>query len=570
MKIPFKIENRKNNQDGFWLVLILGIAFSVFVYLYLIKPQGPFCWDEAHHSTFSFLIAKNLQEHNWQAFWHFTNTQIYWPFLHSWVSSPFLLIGGFSYASARFTNLVIGFFSILLIYQVGQKLSPRHGKRIGLIAVVLMGLSPMFLFYSSTAMIENLGLFLTLSLIWLQFTALEKERRRYYFISGLVLCLLFLTKYIYALFFGLSILCFYVSLLILSPRLIKSKNFWEKMGLFVLGFSLLWGLWMAIPPSASKFNVLIYRINDTGSWNPFGYTKLQNRVFYLRSLLYAYTFSLGIYLLYLGGIVFSFVSVKQNKTRLLLMVFLSSFIAMSMIVNNQDRFIYVSIPTLYLLTAVFINWLITVFTSRWKWLFWGLIGLIIIGDAPKLPSYIRQVGNAVMGACPFKTKNQFDYSTFFGLSSYPGFLRNPYPFFNPRAPQELALHNSEDIINFVWAHTDPRGPICIPFYIGTLSPHLWHWHSLVNKRPLTTVWNPDCYYFVSLEVASESPYYTSGNKHLIEGRTDDWSKFLSELEKRGLIQVSSRNNFSDIGLEVRIYVKKIPVENEIWKRLNFP
>jgi len=570
MKTETKFATGRTGWGSLWLVLILGTGFSLFVYFYLIKPQGPFCWDEAHHSTSSILIAKSLLEHDWKAFRHFTNIQIYWPFLHSWVSAIFLIVGGFSYSAARFTNLVIGFFSILLIYQTGRKLSSRNGSRIGLIAAILMSSSPMFLFYSSTAMIENLGLFLTLILIRSQFTALKKEKGRYYFISGLVLGLLFLTKYIYAVFFGVSLFFFYISLLLFSPQTIKPKKLWGRIGMMLIGFFLIWGIWMAVPPSAPKFDVLLYRIKDTGGWNPSDYSKLENRVFYLRSLLYAYTFSLGIYLLYLGGIIFSFICIKQTKVRLLLMVFLSSFITMSMIVNSQDRFIYVSTPALYLLTAVFINRLITGFTSHWKWLFWGLIGLIIMGDVPKLPAYIRQVGNAAMGACPFKIKNQFDYSTFFGLSSYPGFLRHPYPYFNPRAPRELAHHNSEDIINFIWKHTDPRGPICIPFYIGTLSPHLWHWHSLVNKRPLTTSWNPNCYYFVSLKVAPDSPYYTFGNKHLIEGRTDDWSKFLSELEQHNLIRISSRSNFPDIGMEIIIYAKTMPVVKSSWEKYHFP
>ena len=327
---------------------------------------------------------------------------------------------------------------------------------------------------------------------------------------------------------------------------------------------------MLVPPSAPKFNVLLYRIKDTGGWNPSGYTKLENRIFFLRSLLYAYTFSFGIYLLYLGGVIFSLIRLRQIKVRLLFLVFLFSFIAMSMIVNSQDRFIYISTPALYLLSAIFINWLIAEFNSRWKWPILALIGLLILGDTPKLPSYIRQVGNAAMGACPFKIKNRFDYSTFFGLSSYPRFLRFPYRYFNPLAPQTLAHHTTGDILDFVWSHTTPRAPICVPFYIGTLSPHLWQWHSIIKNRPLTTSWNPNCYYFISLKVAPDSPYYTFGNKHLIEGRTRDWNKFLSELKQRGLIHLSSRRTFPDIGLEVEIYTKKFPISEESWQRLHFP
>ena len=74
-------------------VLIIAIAASVFVYVYLVLPQAPFSWDESHHSTFSLLIAKSILQKNWKAFWHYTNSQVYWPFLHSWISSIFLMLG---------------------------------------------------------------------------------------------------------------------------------------------------------------------------------------------------------------------------------------------------------------------------------------------------------------------------------------------------------------------------------------------------------------------------------------------------------------------------------------------
>lgn len=570
MKLKAKFASGKKGWGNFWLVLVLAIVFSIFAYFYLIKPQGPFCWDEAHHSTFSLLIAKSLLQRNWPAFWHYTNVQIYWPFLHSWISSIFLMIFGFSYRAARFTNVIIGFIAILLIYKAGLKLSSHHKPWVGLLAAVLMVLSPMFLFFCSMAMIENLGLLISLLLILFQFTALEKGEMRYYFISGLLLALLYLTKYIYALFFGLALFCFWLSLLFPADREIKKMTVLKGIGWVAAGFLLIWGIWMVIPPSGSKFSVLLYRIKDTGVWNPYEFTKLDNRFFFLRALLYAYTFSIGIYLLYLGSLVYGFIKFKNVKIRFLLFLFLADFIPMSWIVNSQIRFIYTVIPALFLLTASFVVWIWSVLSPRKRWVALAIISVLILGDAPKLPSYIRQVGNLCMGACPFKIKSKFDYSTFFGLASYPEFLRFPKKFFNQKARDILPRHDTGDILDFVWGNTNPRASICAPFYIGTLSNHLWHWHSIIKNRQIATVWRPDYYYFVSVQVDDSSPYHVLGNKHLIEGRTAEWDKFLSNLESQGLMKLAGGKYFPDIGLKVKIYLKSEPLNNPVWRQLKFP
>jgi len=552
------------------VVILVASGFCFFVYFYLVKPQGPFCWDEAHHSTFSLLIAKSIIEKNWSAFAHFTNTQIYWPFLHSWISSVFLIIGGFSYVSARFANIVIGFASILLVYEIGRKLPDKKGTWVGLFAAALMTLSPMFLFYSGTAMIENLGLLLTLVIIRLQFGAWESNKSLLHFMSGVVLGLLYLTKYIYAVFFGTALLFFWTSLLLFPIEGFKRRPLLKIIGALTLGFVIPFVVWIAIPPSASKLDVLWYRIGDTGNWNPLGFTRLDNTLFYLRSLLYAYGFSVGIFILYLGGLIYGFVRFRGIKVRFLLLLFLSAFIPMSMIVNSQERFIYTVTPALYLLTASFIVWFWAVKPQKWKWIFFVIIGIAVLGDLHKMPMYTRELGNALMGARPFKTKSEFNYSTLFGLTSYPECLRCPRNYFNPDAKSVFPHHDTEDVLNFVWKNTHPGSSICAPFYLGTLSPHLWMWHSIIKARPIVTKWCPDCRYFVSLKVDDDSPHYTLMNRHMIEERTHQWYKFLSTLQNRSWVTLVEERYFPDMGVTARIYVKTISPADPGWGKLRFP
>ena len=559
------------NRLTLYIILALALATSIFVYLYLLLPQAPFSWDEAHHATYSILITKSILQKNWQAFWHYTNQQIYWPFLHSWISSVFLLVGGFSYSAARFTNLVLGFFSIIIVYQAGKKLGKEETPGTGLLAALLMVLSPMFLFFSSTAMIENLGLFFVLLLIWLQLSPGGKREKQKYCIAGVLLALLYLTKYIFAIFFGVALFCYWISLIIIPVPEIKRKNIVENLIWMAIGFLVIWGLWFFLPPSAiaSKYGVLLYRVQDTGGFNPHHFTKVENWLFYIRALLYVYTFSIGIYLLYLCGVIFGVIKFKNPKIRFLVFVFLANFIPMSMISNSQERFIYIVTPALFLLTATFI-------VESWKRLkhaklvITALLGVLILGDIAKLPSYIREVGNAVIGTCAFKIHNKFNYDTLFGLWSYPEFLRFPRDHFNLTAPAVIPEHNTEDIVNFILTNTDPRAPVCVSFSIGSLSPHLWHWHSISKNRPIFTQWRPDSYYFASLEVDDDSPYFLLWNSYLITGRTRDWDAFLSDLREKGLIEVINQKQFPDMGLGVKIYRKSMPVNNELWQKLNFP
>ncbi len=559
----------KNRWISFGVIL-LALAVAGFVYFYLVLPQAPFSWDEAHHSIFSLMIARSVLQGDWQSFWHYTGIQIYWPFLHSWLSSIFLIVGGFSYSSARFTNVLTGFFSIILIYRTGLRLREKNSQAVGIITALLLVLSPMFLFFSATAMIENLGLLLFLILIRLQLMILDKQRKLLLIVTGIVLSLLYLTKYIYGIFFGVGLICFWISLL-LFPQPGLGKKWVLRYFFWVLsGFLVIWGIWFFIPPAAipAKFGVLLFRIGDTGGWNPHEFTRLENMLFYLRALLYTYTFSNGIYVLYLAGICFGLANWKNPKIRLLVLLFFANFIPMSLISNSQERFIYVCTPALFLLSAVFC-------VELWKRLnnarlvFILVGGLVILGDMHKLPRYIREVGTASIHAYAFRIDNKFNYSTFFGLWSYPKFMRFTRKHFNHTAPRVESDINTENILNYILSNTEPNLPVCVPFYIGSLSPHLWHWHSIVHNRPIYTRWRPDSHYYVSLEVEDDSPYFLLWNSYMITGRNKKWIEFLSDLESQGAMRSIDSKYFPDLGIRVEIYTKNIPITDPLWRTTDF-
>ena len=549
--------------------LVLTVGYALFVYFYLIRPQGPFAWDEAHHSFFSLAIAKSILNGDWNGFLRWTNTQLYWPFLHSWGTAPFLLVCGFTYAAARCASLFFGMLSLLLLYRIASRLYPGKGPATGLLAVLLALLCPMFLYLSSAAMIEDLGLFLTLVLILLQFRTWESKRVSPDFFSGLVLGLLYLSKYIYAIFFGTALLFFWLSALLFREGMPGLRTLPGKIAFTALGFLIPFGLWMAVPPSAAKLNVVLYRLGDTPAFNPFHLEPLESRLFYLRALLYAYTFSPGIFLLYGCGIAYGLARWRQPRPRFLLLLFLAIFVSMSCIRNGQERFIFTSVPALFLLTAGFITWLWSAIRARWRWVFSAVLALLVLGDLHRMPAYIREVGSMSVHGYTFSTNRGIRPTTLFGLASYPGFLRYPRTFYNPDALVAPA-RDTGDLVGFVFENTDPRQPLCVPFYLGTLSPHLWRWHAVQENRLIFIEWHPASRSLVTLTVEKDSPYYTLGNKRMIDGRNADWSACVEGLEARGLVKPLQEKHFPDMGLSVKIYERACPPGDAAWRSLHFP
>lgn len=547
-------------------VLLLALAVLVFDYLYLIRGQSPFCWDEAHHSTYSLLIARSLAAGDLGAFWQHTHSQVYWPFLHSWAAAPFLLAGGYNFEAARFANAFFGSVSVWLLYLLARRAA---GKTAALIAVILLVLSPMYHVFSSTAMLENLGMTLTLSLLLLLFRSWERGGWGNPFTAGAVLAALYLTKDIYGVFFGAGLAVFYLTLLPWPEEGAARGRIFRGLPWLAAGFILVWGSWVIFPPSALKLGMFFnYRMGDTGSWNPFGYTPSENRLFFIRALYYAYGFSIATYLLYLGGIVFGFARFRDLRMRLLLLIFLVNFIPMSAIVNSQERFIYLGFAPLLVLVGAGTVWAWRRLGNAGRWAPVAVLALLAAGDLHKLPRIYKQLANASLSANLYRDEVRFDWSTLFGLAAAPRWLRYPKQYFNPDAPSRMP-DDTLAVVRYVQTATDPRWPLCAPAPLGTLSPHLWHWEYLLTGRPVATQWNPNCVYFLLVEVAETSPYNRLGNRHLVGG-TRTWAEFLRRLEAAGLVREAGSRDFPGTGLTGRIFVRNAPPEHPGWRSCGSP
>jgi len=454
-----KLNSNKEERNGYYclsLLFMLVIAQSVFIYLYLILPQGPFCSDEAHRSVFSLMVAKSLVSGNLSMLWQLSNQQIYWPFLHSWASSIFLIIGGFSYPAARTMSLAMNAGALIIIYLIARKVTMLTGGTVGLMAVTMFAISPIFIFFAATAMAESLGIFLSLLVLFSYLASWQKNSRIGFLLTGIILGLLYFTKYIYAFFLGFGFILFWISLLFDRERKEEHPNLWHTIWPIAASFGVIFGLWLAAGHSGNKIGILVYRFKSTGGWDFLELGVIDRIFFYPRALLYAYSFSPWLFPAYLVGLIWGFRHWKDLKIRLLLLIFLGNLIPMAISANLQERFIATSAAALFILTALSIVtfW----YHSRPRILrpiiFIWLV--LIMGDIYKMPEYIRIVGNSTLGVLNYNAPKKRPAASFFGLLPLPSFFHQPKNLLSPGKYDPVASRIIEDVYQYIWETDKPR------------------------------------------------------------------------------------------------------------------
>ena len=160
------------------------------------------------------------------------------------VSASISLLGRSEWA-VRLPAVLLGLASVLLLYYLGKLLA---GRETGIVAAVLLAVSPAHLWYSQEARFYSLAVFMTLLTTLLFAIALRSNKRRAWAGYGVSCVLALYSQYYLALVIGL-----HVGSLLLSTLLKRRKSDmrnWISMSL-VLGFTALaflpWLLWVTLP-----------------------------------------------------------------------------------------------------------------------------------------------------------------------------------------------------------------------------------------------------------------------------------------------------------------------------------
>ncbi|MFA5410679.1 MAG: glycosyltransferase family 39 protein [Candidatus Omnitrophota bacterium] len=412
----------------YWLILSLFILF-LGVRLYHLGYHD-FWYDEIRTIEF----AKNLWRNDRDA-------PLYYLLLRFWIK-----FFGTSEFIVRLPSAILNFLSVVLTFFLGRKL---FNLRVGLFAALLMGLSPFHLWYAQEARDYNLAILLGVLSAYLFYKADRKGSYGLWASFALVSIAGLYTHYFYA-------------LLILGQAFFILRR---KTG---LGFrriapflAIIFGFGLYLPRLLKKFS---FSQNEIWIAPP----TLKSIIISLENFILGYNGSRALYLCADTIAVILFItalkglSKKELKEPVLMCVFLFFLpLAAAFFFSRQffpvyvDRRLIIFTPYLYLLLALGI----TCLGRRIRWALLSLLFFIfcIAGynyfhDRLFMP-FEHHLGAFIKK--PFKPAVKFlednarseDALAFTDISAMPsikfygrGQLKNPYFFFDPRIPADIAWH----------------------------------------------------------------------------------------------------------------------------------
>jgi len=492
-----------------------------------------------------------------------TNKLILWPFLHSWVAGAFLAIFGAGIEKARLASLIFLLPSVLLLFAICRRIFPENGGRIGLLAAILFASSPLILFFSATCMVEMLGTFLGLAFFWAYFSAIGDGKKIFYLLAGLFLALLYLSKYNYGL---LLLACVGADVFI---------QFWfEEKGrraslllntlIIVVTFSAAVGIWIAAGESKAKFEILSYYFKGGMGGGGLKISGLDRALFYIRSLANIYTFSIWVFFIFLGGIIFDFFHLRKRKLRLVLLTILIILITCSIGKNEQDRYIILAFTQIAVSGAALLVFTYQKIKPGWpRRSAFGILILLIAADAFGFPDYCRRVANHTVSSPRYPAHRGLGYSVLFVPGIYPGILKQSYNNLNPDADFAAAEHSAQDIWNFIYNTMRKRGSLCCLSTFQEFSPHLRRWYSFEFDLPVFSYWEPRCAFFASVEIEPDSPHFNKEYRRSFLEKNHQWIHFLQQLDGRDLIKLIGTRSYSDLNVTVRVYRKTPKFEAQL-------
>ncbi|HVJ80054.1 MAG TPA: hypothetical protein VNC50_03195, partial [Planctomycetia bacterium] len=146
-----------------WQTIYLGLAFARDPDTRFASLEG----DRNNHYALALRMAQCLQSGDVGGYLKaIESTHSQWPPLHGVLLSPVLALTGASHAYAATINLLAYGGTIVVAYLLVLRLAPASGVWGGMLAALLVGLSPAFRIFAADVMLESLGAFLTLTCFW--------------------------------------------------------------------------------------------------------------------------------------------------------------------------------------------------------------------------------------------------------------------------------------------------------------------------------------------------------------------------------------------------------------------
>ena len=346
-------------NDSTILSVMSGIVIVGVLLFCLVKiiPVAQVLWDEAEFLRYIQQTVYALQDSNLSHLLRVTRIQIFYPPLHTLLLALPVTIAGFSITNTRVMGLVI-FFSTLLSIQwlstwVSQELFP-HWKGevhrfISLISVVLYGTGPVTLILASLAQKELLSTLWGIIAVGLYLMGRIKQNLRYFFFTGLILSLDFLTKYQYPLFLFTAML---LELGIAAHEPSSRKKKLQAFLVLTIPFLTTCTLWIFL---RSNYLQIVFHILN---YYPGLVTKpwadpVTLWLYYPRAIIYAFHEHAWLGLITIPTAIYSGLSIKNPIIRFFVLCILVQGLPLMLNPTNpQERYLATSIPFFMVLSVI--------------------------------------------------------------------------------------------------------------------------------------------------------------------------------------------------------------------------
>lgn len=548
-----------------WLIVIfiLTALTATLVFYFLLLPQKGFLFDEAEHVWRSWTLFQPLREGDFRRFFaNFNHQTTGYPPLYALTMAVLFFVFPVSFAGAKATSLLFLFTSSFLLYLIcRQFLKDKRGKIAGMVTVFLFLSAPLILFQFTQSMIETLGLFLILLLIYFYFLRLNKSFFLWPALVGILVGLLFLTKYNFGIAAAAALLLSEIGNQIWLEKRVRRQEF-KKAALEAISLALILGTWFLAGGNAHEkiagifqtTQIPPYNVNSVGTQALSLFNQL---FFYPRAIWTSYTFSLCLGIGLIAAFFASWGYFTQSKYRFLILNFLALFLPMALFYrfNMQDRYIFTVVPILYLLFAVQITPLVTFSWPK----FWGKIiliifGVIVLADLLLMPRNIKLIANYTTRTFVYQLPVNYDQTIKIKRLSFFRPQMPPHNVANPKVVYPSYFQNNIlSIFQFVDQNTDPHKPLSIMGYFNEFPPALisFYYRQRPNRVDIYT-FKEDTAYVLGFEVAPTSPYnngdYSFYHQKNIENA-------LESLRENSNFYLYKTGELNDLGIKLYLFKK---------------
>lgn len=356
---------------AFFAVFIAAGAVSLFILQQILAHSAyPFDLDEANHANGALAMLMAYRAGGFTALLRAFAQQGFYPPAFAPVQLLSFALLGPSFTAARVCSVAAFFLAILLIFALCVQIDKKHGWLAGLIACGATLTSAPLLVNAGLVMKEAPGLLVSILFLICYLRSLRRATRSRLLLAGVLLFVLFLTKYTYGVAAVATTLLVEFTLLLwpapgalpepqgaasLRPAPAADLTFWQRLrrqarrrSLWLLApFLLALAIWFALPGNLALFGDYVTAQPEEA------YTfTLDNLLFYPRSIFREQSPAPIFALVTALALLWALQRWRDTATRLLLIYFVAGLAMMTLNRPQNPRFIATFVPAAHILSAL--------------------------------------------------------------------------------------------------------------------------------------------------------------------------------------------------------------------------